>query len=544
MASAKNDIGALRAQVERMAHEGDHGQALAILFELIEKLQSDNRELAGRYAAALRKMYRSKSERIAPDQLALSLAQLPADEAARAQVETAGATPEEPPATPGPDPESSQRKRSGRQPLPANLRIEVKEVPIPPEDLVCSLGHEKKLLRVERQHVLEYKPAEFFLIEHQRRVMACKLCQGEVTIAPPAAKPIEGGRPGPGLLAHLVTSKFRDALPLYRQSQIFERSGIRLAPSTLGDWCAAAAGLAEPLWKALRQDTLASYLISLDDTTMPVLDRDHHRGIKRGHIWTFLGDGGRVGFCEYAPDWKGTWPRQTLAEFRGKVLQSDGYAGLDALFELPGAPRRAGCMDHCRRKWIEALEARDLHAAVPVALLRDVYHVERDARKAGVDRDELYRRRQTLSRPILERFRQVVADLTDKAPPKTPLGKAVTYTVNQWSTLVVFLDDPRVPLSNIHVEQQQRRTTLGRKNYLFAGSDYGATRLAILQTLVINCELAKVPMFEYLRDVFDKLAGDWPAARIDELLPTPWATDHGRQEPQAQVDAVASATPV
>ena len=542
MTSAKTDIGALRAQVEQMAREGDHGQALSILFELIEKLQSDNHQLAGRYAAALRKMYRSKSERISSDQLALFLAQLPADEAAQAQVETAGPSAEGPPTSPAPD-KASQPKRSGRQPLPSNLRIEVKEVPIPAEDLVCSLGHEKKLLRVERQHVLEYKPAEFFLIEHQRRVMACKLCQGEVTIAPPAAKPIEGGRPGPGLLAHLVTSKFRDSLPLYRQSQIFERSGIRLAPSTLGDWCAAAAGLAEPLWKALRRDALASYLISLDDTTMPVLDRDHHLGIKRGHIWTYLGDGGRVGFCEYAPDWKGTWPRQTLAEFRGKVLQSDGYAGIDALFKGPGAPRRAGCMDHCRRKWLEALEARDLRAAVPVALLRDIYHVERDARKAGVDRDELLRRRQTLSRPILERFRQVVADLTDKAPPKTPLGRAVTYTVNQWSTLVVFLDDPRVPLSNIHVEQQQRRTTLGRKNYLFAGSDEGAERLAILQTLVINCELAKVPMFEYLRDVFDKLAGDWPAGRIDELLPAAWLPNDGRQEQQAQIGAAAPATP-
>ncbi len=539
MVTAKNDVGALREQVERIAREGDAAQALSILLELIEKQQHDLRTLSDRYAAVLRKIYHSKSERISPDQLALFLSKLPTEEAARAQVEPPPGETE--PDDPPPPPPAGPRRRSGRRPLPGNLRIETREVPMSPEDLVCSLGHDKKLLRVERQHVLEYKPAEFFLIEYQRRIVACKICESEVVIAPPAPKPIEGGRPGPGLLAQIVTSKFRDSLPLYRQSQIFERSGIRLAPSTLGDWCAAAASIAEPLWKALRRDTLARYLVSLDDTGMPVLDRDHHRGIKRGHIWTFLGDGGRVGFCEYAPDWKGTWPQQTLAEFSGKVLQSDGYAGINALFERPGAPRRAGCMDHCRRKWIEALEARDLRAAVPVALLRDVYHVERDARKTGVDHEELRRRRQTLSRPLLDRFREVVADLADKAPPKTPLGKAVTYTVNQWSTLVAFLDDPRVPLSNVHVEQQQRRTTLGRKNYLFAGSDEGATRLAILQTLVINCELAKVPMFEYLRDVFDKLAGDWPAARIDELLPAAWSANHGRQEDQAQVDAGAMA---
>lgn len=533
LTAAMTEIGGLRAQLDQLARGGAHDQAMAILYELVDKLMRDNRELAGRYAAVLRQMYRSKSERISPDQLALFLAELPSAEAARAKVETERPAPE-----PKPDLGPEPRKRPGRKPLPAHLRREVKQVPIANEDLVCSLGHDKSLVRVESQFVLEFKPAEIFLIEHQRRILACKACQGEVVIAPPVAKPIEGGRPGPGLLAHIVTSKFRDALPLYRQSQIFERSGVELAPSTLGDWCAAAAALAEPIWKKLREDTLASYLVSLDDTGLPVLDRDHHRGIKRGHLWTFLADGGRVGFCEYAPDWKGTWPRQTLAEFRGKVMQSDGYAGINALFTGADPPRRAGCMDHCRRKWIAALEGRDIRAAVPVALLRDVYHVERDARKAGCGLDELLRRRQTMSLPILNRLREVVADLADKAPPKTPLGKAVTYTVNQWSTLVVFLDDPRVPLSNIHVEQQQRRIALGRKNYLFAGSDQAAERLAVLQTLVINCELAKAPMFEYLRDVFDRLAGDWPMARIGDLMPAAWLAEHRRQEQQAEAAPV------
>jgi transposase len=143
-------------------------------------------------------------------------------------------------------------------------------------------------MTTESQFTLEYKPAELYLIEHRREVLACKGCQDGVVTAPAAPKPIEGGRPGPGLLAQIVTAKYHDGLPLYRQSQIFKRSGLEISDSTLGGWSAAAADLGEPLWKELRKKTLASYLISLDDTGMPVLDRDHPKGIKRGHIWTYL----------------------------------------------------------------------------------------------------------------------------------------------------------------------------------------------------------------------------------------------------------------
>lgn len=529
------DVAGLRAQLKSLHEAGDHDQVFAILLELVEKLVADNRDLAKRYTAALRQMYRSKSERISPDQLALFLAQLPASEAAKAAVEL-----EPVPAAAATKPDKPPAKKPGRKPVPADLRREIVDLPVPAEERVCDCGTTKTKMGVATQLTLEYKPPEFFVIESRREILACKPCQGGVVTAPPVAKPIEGGRPGPGLLAQLVTAKFRDSLPLYRQSQIYERSGITLAPSTLGDWCAAAADLAEPLWRHLRKETLAAYLVSLDDTGMPVLDRDHPKGIKRGHIWTFISDGGHAAFCEYTPDWKGHWPRRILAEFAGEVLQSDGYAGIDELFTGPDPPRRAGCMDHLRRRFIAALEAGDVRAAVPVSLLRDVYAVEREARKAGVDQAELLRRRQAQSRTLLERLHTVIAELAAQAPPKTPLGKAVTYAVNQWATLIVFLDDPRVPLSNVLVEQQQRRTALGRKNYMFSGSDDGARRLAILQTIVVNCELAKAPMFEYLRDVFGRLAAGWPMARIADLMPAAWRAEHETQKAQAQAAAPIS----
>ena len=343
------------------------------------------------------------------------------------------------------------------------------------------------------------------------------------------APPIEGARPGPGMLAQIATAKTSDAVPLERQSKILARGGAQISPSTLGDWYAGAADLAEPVWRALRDDTLGRYLVSIDDTGMPVRDRSHVRGIKRGHIWTFVGDGGEVAFCEYTPDWKGTWPQATLADFRGQVIQTDGYAGLAPIFARPDGPRRAGCMDHCRRRFVSALDAGDARAAVVVAVLRDIYAVEARARADGADLDELHRRRQRHSRPLVERLQAIIGDLAGRATPKSPLGKAVTYAINQWSTLVLFLDDPRVPLSNAHVERQQRRTAIGRRNFMFAGSDDGARRFAILQSLIVSCDLVGAPPFEYLRDTFRHLADGWPMARVRDLLPAAWLADQRRQ---------------
>lgn len=528
------DLAALRAQLEVLAKSGAHEQVVDVLLALVEKQQSEIHDLAQRYMAALRQMHRKKSEKISADQLALFLAQLPPGEAARAEVEVEPLPDADEPETEKP------KRRGGRKPLPDDLRREIVEVPLCTEERICDgCGKEKNKVWTESQLTLEFKPAELFVIEHRREVRACGPCQQGVATAPPAPKPIEGGRPGPGLLAHIVTSKLHDGLPLYRQSQIFRRSGVEIADSTLGDWFAASAHVAEPLCKQARRQTLVSYLMSLDDTGMPVLDRDHPKGIRRGHIWTFIGDAGRVGFCEFTPDWKGKWPLAILDEFSGEVVQSDGYAGIDPYFARrhPTPKRRAGCMDHCRRKFRDALDAGDVRAAVVVSLMRDLYAVEERARTAGASLDDLAFRRRAHSRPIVDRLHQLIAELHGKVPPKSPLGKATTYAINQWPTLTVFLDDPRVPLSNIHVEQQQRRTALGRKNYLFAGSDEGGRRLAILQTLLVCCDLVDAPPFEYLRDVFAKIADGWPQSRIAELLPAAWLANQRRQQPNG--DAVA-----
>jgi len=540
------DVPALRAQLETLAAAGEHAQVIATLFELLEKVMRDHSDLAARYTSMLRGMYRSKSERISPDQLALFLAQLPANEPTKPPDEPEPPPAPEPPSpvegdgdAPASGPKPAKPKRGGRKPLPPSMRREIVPVPVPDDERRCC-DAEKRLIGTHIRLTIEYRPGEAFVREERAEVRACKICESNVVTAPTTPPPIESARPGPSMLAQLVTAKNSDATPLERQSKILARGGAPIAPSTLGDWYAGAADLAQPLWKALRDDTLSRYLISLDDTGLAVLDRGHARGIKRGHIWVFLGDGGEVGFCDYTPDWKGKWPQATLADFRGQVIQSDGYAGLGPVFARPNAPRRAGCMDHCRRPFMKALDAGDARAAVVVSVMREIYAVEAQARADQAALEELLRRRQRDSRPLVDRLHRIIGDLAGRATPKSPLGKAVGYAINQWSTLILFLDDPRVPLSNAHVERQQRRTAIGRRNWLFAGSDEAARRFAILHTLIVNCDLVGAPPFEYLRDVFGHLAADWPMARIRELLPAAWLANQRRQQqpPDRAVDPI------
>ena len=338
------DLAGFRAQLGQLLAAGDHAALVGAVLTLVAQMAQANHQLAGRLQAALRLLYRKKSERVSPAQLALFLAQLPRAEAAQAEV--AAAPPDDPAAAAPPDDPAAAapRRPRGKQPFPAHLRREVTLVPVPAAQRQCGVcGSEKTPMGYETQIVWEFKPAEFFLVEERRETRACRACQGEVVTAPGSPKPQEGGRPGPGLLAQIVTAKFRDAIPLYRQSQIYARSGITLAPSTLGDWVTLAAEIMEPLYHQARDDTLGCYLVSTDDTGLPVLDRDHPRGVKRGHLWTYVGDQGAVAFCDYTPDWKGEHPQAVLAAFRGQVAQGDGYSGLDAYFARPGAPVRAGC---------------------------------------------------------------------------------------------------------------------------------------------------------------------------------------------------------
>jgi transposase len=526
-AKKKPESSAILAELRRLIEGGQHEQALEIVGHVLAQMATQNDELSWRLQTALSQLYRRKSEKISPEQLSLFLSKLTAEQAAQAEVELpdANSTPEttEPEAPAADEIKRKEPKAPHKKPFPPHLRREIRPIPVPPAECACSqCGGVREPIGYEAREIWEFKPGEFFVIEEQLEKRACKKCQQGVTTAPATPKPIECGRPGPGLLAQIVTAKMREAMPLYRQSQSYQRSGITLSTSTLGDWFAAAADLYLPVAAYARTSTLRRYLMSLDDTGLPVLDREDPRGIRRGHVWTYIGDYDDIAFCEYTPDWKKEGPCAVLSEFRGRVIQGDGYAGIDAAFEGDSPPIRAGCMDHCRRKFVKAVESGDARAAIAVAIIGKLYAVEAEARRDQVALEELRRRRDEISRPITNQLGRVIADLRNQAVPKSPLGKATIYAIRQWQTLMVYLDDPRVPISNAHVERQQRRTALMRKNSLFAGSDEGGKRIAVLETAVVNCDLADVPLFEYLRDVFQKIAAGWPQSRIAELMPRAW----------------------
>ena len=537
----KLNLCGIEAELRRM---GVGDEAVKLIVGLLETMAAQNQALQVRLETALRQLWNRKSEKVSPEQLALFLAKLPdalAQAAGDAQGDAQGDAPPDGSAKTDPPPDGTQGPSKGDKPpprrpqklaFPEHLPRRREDVRVADDDRPCaSCGAERTCIGHEIQNLWEFEPGYFFLLQRFLEKLACKKCEEEgVTTAPAPGKPIEGARPGPGLLAQIVTAKEHDSQPLYRQSQIYERSGIHLAPSTLGDWHAAAADLYEPIYEILKAQTLAAFLLSLDDTGMPVLDRDDARGISKGHLWTYIANVKEVAFCAYTKTWEGEAACAILKGCKARFIQADAYAGIGELFTGPDPPRRVGCHDHSRRKFVHAMKAGDGRAALVVQIYAGLYAVEADARKEGLAADALLVRRQEKSQPIFDRLHRVIADLHGSVEPKSHLGKATGYAIRQWPTLSVFLEDGRVPIANIHVERQQRKPALGRKNWLFAGSHEGARRLAILQTIVVNCDLAGISMWHYLRDVFRRIADRLPRARYAELTPAAWAAAQKSQQ--------------
>ncbi|MDE2498568.1 MAG: IS66 family transposase [Alphaproteobacteria bacterium] len=414
-----------------------------------------------------------------------------------------------------------------RRPLPEHL---------PREELthaaacVCpKCGGELRRLGEDVTEVLEYVPASFKVIRHVRPKFSCRRCEG-ITQAPMPSLPIERGRPGPGLLAHVLVSKYADHLPLYRQSEIYAREGIDLERSTLGDWVGGLASLLAPLVEALRKDVMASDVLHGDDTPVPVLAPGTGK-TKTGRLWTYVhdershaGERPAAAVFFYSPDRKGERPQDHLKTFKG-VLHADGYAGFNALFET-GDIVEAACWAHVRRKFY------DVHAAngSPVAKealdrIGALYGVEDEAR--GRPPDERRRLRQQRAKPLLDALHAWLAVTKQKLSPKTELAAAIRYALGRWTALCRYADDGRLEIDNNAAERAIRPLALGRKNYLFAGSDKGGERAAAIYSLIETAKLNGRDPEAYLRDVLAHIA-DHPINRITELLPWNWPSPSAR----------------
>ncbi|HET8548922.1 MAG TPA: IS66 family transposase [Bryobacteraceae bacterium] len=450
-------------------------------------------------------------------QLELVLEDLEANRAARTIRQ------ESPAARPAP------KEKPVRRPLPAHLPRErvVHEIAC-----TCSdCGVPMRRIGEDVAEVLEYAPASFKVVRHVRPKFACGRCE-RIVQAPAPTRPIARGIAGPGLLAHILVSKYADHLPLYRQSQIYERQGVELERSTLADCVGGAAALLEPLVEALARYTLEAGYLHGDDTPVPVLEPG--RGsTKTGRLWTYVRDGrpwaeeaSPAVFFRYSPDRKGERAESHLKNFTG-VLHADAYAGFDRLYEA-GRITEAACWAHVRRKFFDIHESNGSPvAAEALARIRALYEIEEAIR--GRPPDERRAARQARAGPMLSELRTWLEATLAKVSAKSALAVAIRYALSRWTALVRYCDDGHIEIDNNAAERALRAVALGRKNYLFAGSDAGGERAAAIYSLIGTAKLNGLDPEAYLREVLERIT-EHPINRIAELLPWNLAVEKQSQD--------------
>jgi transposase len=365
-------------------------------------------------------------------------------------------------------------------------------------------------------------PTKVFVREHVRPKYSCASCQEGVVQAPLPPRPIEKGRPGPGLLAQVIVSKYVDHLPLARQSRMFARYGLPFARSTLCDWVGACVEELEPVYRELRRAVLLSRVIQADETPIVVLEEHNEKRRRQSWLWVYRGLGGETVF-DFRPTRARDGPRAFLAGFEG-FLQHDAYQGYGGLGPQITA---VGCWAHARRHFFDARASAEPEAKEALGLIARLYAVERDAQDlAPAARCALRRER---ARPVLAIVRDRLDAWEQTALPKSDFGKAVAYARSQWPTLVRYVDDGDLAIDNNAVERAIRGVAVGRKNWLFAGSYQGGHRAAVLYTLVESCKAAGVEPFAYFADVLARTT----TATARELTPRAWKAAREAASPAA-----------
>ena len=415
--------------------------------------------------------------------------------------------------------EDTTRGKPSRKPLPAHLPREVRQHPVDAHHCP-DCGGPLRAIGEDVSEVLEYVPARFKVIRHVRPKAACTGCHKLVQASAPE-RPIARGMAGSGLLAQVMVSKYCDHLPLYRQSQIYARDGVDLPRSTLADWVRDTSHLLSPLVDAIRRHTLAGKTLHADDTPVPVLSPGKGR-TRTGRLWTYVrderpakGDAAPSVWFAYSPDRQGQHPRRHLASYQG-AIHADGYAGFNRLFETERRLEVA-CWAHVRRKFYDLYIAQDSPlASIALDYIQQLYRVERTIR--GQPPDERKRWRQSRAGPILDELFQWLQSTLTQVSRKSALAEAIRYALTRWTALTRYRDDGCLEIDNNAAERALRAVALGRKNYLFVGSDTGGERAEALYSLIGTAKLNGLDPEGYLRHVLDCIAAH-PVNRVDELLP-------------------------
>ena len=412
------------------------------------------------------------------------------------------------------------------------------QVVLDPGDTCPDCGGTLRMLSEDVSEVLEFVAAKLKVIEMHRPKKSCRRCE-KIAQVPAPTRPVPRGMAGPALLAHILVAKFDDHLPLYRQGEIFARLGADIPRSTLIDWCGQATRVLQPLATLIRKTVFASSRLHADDTPIRVLDpkvraNGKDRGVKEGRIWTYVRDDRPWGGADppvvayyFSPDRKGEHPQTHLKDFEG-ILQADAYAGFKALY-APGPDgtvrvREAACWAHLRRDFHDVWKATGSEVAKDALdRIGALYDIER--RINGLSADQRLQVRNGESRPRADAFHEWMDSQLPCLPGKGDLAKAMRYALTRWPSFTLFLEDGRVAIDNNSAERAVKPVVIGRKNWMFAGSDAGGETLADAMTIIETAKMSGLDPEAFLTDVLARI-NDHPNPRLAELLPWNWAALH------------------
>lgn len=497
-------------------------QMILELLASLHEARQEREHLQQRLHLLLQRLYGPRSERFNPNQPLLFA------DGNEATQETPATAP--PPAEETAKPSKPARKHTphGRKPLPKNLpHVPVHHTLTAAESPCPSCGTPRVEIGTQTTPQLDYRPASFFITDHIEHKYACPCCskqgQPHIVAGHKPEQPLGKGSPGAGVLAYFIVNKYTDHLPLYRQERMTERQGLELARSTTCDWMAQCARKLQPLYDLMKRHLLASQVIHTDDTPVKRQDAaDNETQLSR--LWAYLADAEhKYNVFDFTINRKRDGPAKFLQGYVG-YLQADAFTGYDALY-LPdpetGAARiqEVACNAHARRKFYEARSSNANAAHQALAYYRQLYEIERQAKDVSAAvRGQM---RQDLAVPILDKLHTWLEEIQKELLPKDPFREAVNYALHQWPALCRYTSAGFLAIDNNWAEREMKRIAIGRKNWLFFGSEQGGQTAAVLFSFTSTCHRLKVEPWAYLTDVLTRLPTT-PADQLEDLLPDRW----------------------
>jgi transposase len=482
-------------------------QQVLQITEQAQQIQSLN-ELIRLYCL---RQFSNKSEKISPDQLSLF------DE---------GELPKRPDAIEEAEEEISvasyvRKKQVGRKPLPANLPREQQTYDLEENEKTCRCGCELTHIKDEKSEQLEIIPPKIYVIEHVRKKYACRKCEETIKTALMPKQPIPRSIAGPGLLSHVIVSKFQDHLPLFRQEKILRRIGVDIPRSTLCLWIIRSHELLQPMMNLIKRTILCHEIAYSDETTVQVL-KEPNKGVKsKKYMWLFAG-GSPEKFSYYYHYHPKRSLDVLLAFFDGYkgYIHCDGYGGYDALADRSSDITLSGCMYHVRRKFVEIVKisnAKEGVAHTVVGYITKLARIEEEIKTLSANDRKAIRHEK--EKPILDTMHRYLSEMQPKTYPKSALGAAISYALNQWPKLLIYLQDGRLENNNNRSERAIKPFVIGRKGWLFADSVTGAQAAATLFSLVETCKHHNVDPYSWFRYVLQQMPLCQSESDIEALLP-------------------------